>query len=147
MKLGKMIRITADSEITVHDFPEGTHQEQNKKIRELIGPRCSIYEHVMPMRLYTELGAGRECTYDYGQCANILVDEEGHYHDLQVNVVGSWLYETDKHGYPILGTILIAGEYLSMDGGIDFSGLSESQFQNLYPKLKALTEKVKKARK
>lgn len=143
MEYGKMIKITTDNEITVHEFPDGTRQEQNEYIRELIGPGCDIYEHVMPRRLYTELGAGRECTYAYGECANILVDEEGHYHDLPVNVVGSWLYETDRHGYPILGTILIAGEYLSMDGGIDFSGLSESQFQTLYPKLKDLVEKVR----
>lgn len=144
MELGKMIRITVDNEMTVHDFPEGTGLEQNKKIRELIGPKCSIYEHVMPQRLYTELGAGRKCTYDYGQCANMFVDEEGYYHDLPVNVVGSWLYETDKHGYPILGTILVAGEYLSEYGEINFSGLSEEQFQTLYPKLKALTEKARK---
>lgn len=146
MEYGKMIKITADNEITVHEFPDGTHHEQNEYIRELIGPDCNFYEHVMPRRLYTELGAERERTYTYGKCANMLVDEEGHYHDLPVNVVGSWLYETDRHGYPILGTILIAGEYLSKDGGIDFSGLSESQFQMLYPKLKALTESAKKAR-
>lgn len=147
MEYGKMIKITADNEITVHEFPDGTHHEQNEYIRELKGPDCNFYEHVMPRRLYTELGAGRECTYTYGECANMLVDEEGHYHDLPVNVVGSWLYETDKHGYSILGTILIAGEYLSRDGGVDFSGLSESQFQLLYPKLKNLTERAKKVRK
>ena len=44
----KIIRITTDLEMTVHDFPEGTHEEQNHELRELIGNDCRIYEHVMP---------------------------------------------------------------------------------------------------
>ena len=51
----KIIRITTDLEMTVHDFPEGTHEEQNHELRELIGNDCRIYEHVMPERLYTNL--------------------------------------------------------------------------------------------
>lgn len=33
----KIIRITTDLEMTVHDFPEGTHEAQNHVLRELIG--------------------------------------------------------------------------------------------------------------
>ena len=51
----KIIRITTDLEMTVHDFPEGTHEAQNHVLRELIGNDCRIYEHVMPERLYTSL--------------------------------------------------------------------------------------------
>ena len=36
----KIIRITTDLEMTVHDFPEGTHEEQNHELRELIGNDC-----------------------------------------------------------------------------------------------------------
>ena len=32
--LMKIIRITTDLEMTVHDFPEGTHEEQNHELRE-----------------------------------------------------------------------------------------------------------------
>ena len=47
----KIIRISTDNEISVHDFPEGSYSEQNQVLRELIGPRCVLYEHVMPKRL------------------------------------------------------------------------------------------------
>lgn len=42
--LMKIIRITTDLEMTVHDFPEGTHEAQNHVLRELIGNDCRIYE-------------------------------------------------------------------------------------------------------
>lgn len=140
--MSKIIRITTDNQISVHEFPEGTHREQNKKLKELIGPECELLEHVMPKRLYNALGASNRVTKEPGSCANILVDEEGYYHNLSPNLVGCWLYETDKHGYPILGNLLVTGESWGADG-IDFCGLSEEQFELLNPKLEEL---VKKAR-
>lgn len=50
-----LIKISTDLELSVHGFPTGTHEEQNNKLRELIGNDCRLYEHVMPKRLYTEL--------------------------------------------------------------------------------------------
>ena len=50
-----LIKISTDLELSVHEFPTGTHEEQNNKLRELIGNDCRLYEHVMPKRLYTEL--------------------------------------------------------------------------------------------
>lgn len=138
----KIIRITTDNEISVHEFPEGNYREQNKALKSLIGPECEMLEHVMPKRLYNAFGASNTVKKEAGSCANMLVDEEGHYHDLPVNMVGSWLYGTDEHGYPILGNILIAGEYLN-GMGIDFSGLSEEQFDLLYPQLERLVEKAR----
>lgn len=51
----KIIRITTDLEMTVHDFPEGTHEAQNHVLRELIGNDCRIYEHVMPVPLMVRM--------------------------------------------------------------------------------------------
>ena len=111
----RIIRISTDNEISIHDFPDGSYQEQNEKLRELIGPCCEIYEHVMPNRLYTELGASNKVGKIKGNCVSMLVDEEGDYHQLDENIVGCYLYETDKHGNPILGNILIVGEVLEND--------------------------------
>lgn len=51
----KIIKISTELEMTIHDFPEGTMREQNKALYELIGNGCDIVEHVMPKRLYTML--------------------------------------------------------------------------------------------
>lgn len=138
----QIIRISTDNEISVHDFPEGDYSEQNRVLRELIGPRCEMYEHVMPKRLYTELGASNKVGKEEGSCVSMLVDGEGFYHDLEDNMVGSWLYETDKHGHPIVGNILIIGEVLGNDG-IDFCGMSQEQFDQLYPMLVKIAEKAR----
>ena len=127
-----IIRITTKNEISIHEFPKGNYHVQNKTFRELIGPCCEMYEHVMPRRLYLEMG----------DCVSMLMDEEALYHDLEDNMVGSYLYEADKHGHVIKGNILIVGEVWTPDG-IDFCGISDSKFNLLYPKLEKL---VKKAR-
>lgn len=69
----KIIRITTDLEMTVHDFPEGTHEAQNHVLRELIGNDCRIYEHVMPERLYTSLKMKNRPTKVPGQCVSMLI--------------------------------------------------------------------------
>lgn len=137
----KIIRISTDNKITLHEFPTGTYSEQNQRLREMIGSQCESYEHVMPKRLYTELGGSNQVSNKAGGCVSMLVDEEGLYNDLKTNIVGSYLYETDKHGCVIAGNILIVGERWTEDG-IDFCGISENQFNILYPKLKELTEKA-----
>lgn len=139
----KIIRITDDNEISVHDFPDGTHREQNAELQKLIGSKCDMCEHVRPKRLYTELGGSGRVDDEPGSSVSMLVDEDGIYHDLKENLVGSYLYETDKHGHSILGNILIIGEVRKWGMGIDFCGISEQQFNLLYPKLEEL---VKKAR-
>lgn len=136
---GKIIRITADNEITVHDFPTGDYEEQNDFLRGLIGGKCELYEHVMPNRLYTILGAPKQM----GNAVCMLVDEEGYYHDLDVNYIGSWLYETDLHGSPIVGNILFIAEEFG-DEGIDFCGLSEEKFNLLMPKFENFVKELGK---
>lgn len=135
----KMIKISTDNQITVQDFPEGNVSERNEQLCRHIGAKCELTEHVMPKRLYTELGASRE----RGNCVSMLVDEDGHYHELDMNVVASWLYESDKHGYPILGNVLIVGEKRE-GSGISFCGIPGDQFDLLFPQLRKLMEKARK---
>ena len=138
----KLIKITTDNAISVHEFPEGSYTVQNHVLRGLIGPRCELYERVMPNRLYKELGGSNKVGKEKGNCVSMLIDEEGLYHDLDDNMVGSYLYETDKHGHVIVGNILIVGEVWSGDG-IDFCGMSDIQFNLLYPQLEKLTKKAR----
>ncbi len=115
-----LIKISTDLELSVHEFPTGTHEEQNNKLRELIGNDCRLYEHVMPKRLYTELHQMDHPTKVKGQCVSMLIDEEGLLKEVIIpNLIGSYLYETDKHNIPITGNILIVGEEWTGDG-IDF---------------------------
>ena len=138
----RIIRISTNNDISVHDFPDGSHRVQNEVLRQLIGPRCELYEHVMPNRLYKELGGSNKVGKEKGSCVSMLIDEEGIYHDLEDNIVGSYLYETDKHGHMIAENILIVGEVWGRDG-IDFCGISDSQFDLLYPKLEELARKAR----
>ncbi|WP_283682737.1 DUF3846 domain-containing protein [Parablautia sp. Marseille-Q6255] len=135
----KMIKITTQNEIFVLDFPEGNRSEQNKILRNHIGPECEYLEHVMARRLYGVLGASNRVTSAPGECVSMLIDEEGLLHKLPVNPTGSYLYMTDIHGCPIVGNILIIGEVYTGDG-IDFCGMSDDQFNRLYPKLKKILE-------
>lgn len=136
-----IIRITTDNKITVHEFPEGTFSEQNMELRELIGQECELFEFVRPKRLYQELGASNQAGHCQGSGVIMLVDKEGLYPDAKINPVGSYLYESDIHGAPIVGNILIIGEHMTEDGA-EFSGISEEQFQLLYPKLEQLVESM-----
>ena len=140
----KIIRITTDNELSVHDFQEGNCSEQNKVLRELIGPKCGLLEHVMPIRLYRELGGSNRAGKEMGSCVNMLIDEDGLRHNLDINTIGSYLYETDKHGHPIVGNVLIAGEVWH-GNGISFCGMSEEQFDLLYPKFEELTKKARES--
>ncbi len=127
----KLIKISTDLELSVHEFPTGTHTEQNEYLRELIGNNCELYEHVMPMRLYTDLHQKNRPTKKPGQCVSMLIDEEGLIKEgMEPNLIGSYLYETDKHNNPIMGNVLFVGEEWSGDG-IDFCGIEESTFKTL----------------
>lgn len=138
----KIIRITTDNEITVHEFPEGSFSEQNMELRELIGPECDLLEFVHPRRLYQELGASNQIGSLPDSSVTMLVDKEGFYHHTGINPIGSYLYETDRHGQSIVGNALIIGEHLTEDGA-EFGGISEDQFELLYPRLEQLAKQMK----
>ncbi len=126
----KLIKISTDLELSVHEFPDGTHEEQNQFLRELIGNDCRIYEHVMPDRLYTELHMFDRPSKIPGQCVSMLIDEEGRLKENVPNLIGSYLYRTEQHGCPIMGNILFVGEEWGGDG-IDFCGIEDSVFELL----------------
>lgn len=139
----KLIRISTDLEMTVHEFPEGTYSEQNKVLRELIGNHCDLYESVRPRRLYTEFkmpdGSGKQ-----RDCVSMLVDEEGLLKEnIILNAAASYLYETDQHGCPIAGNVLFVGECWR-EGGIDFCGIKEETFELLNKELSNLLFDLKK---
>lgn len=140
-----IIRITAKLEVTVHEFPTGSYRQQNELLRELIGNNCDIYERVMPKRLYTDLCIVDHVTRIPGQCVSMLVDEEGRLKENMPNQIGSYLYETDKHGDPIMGNILFVGEKWS-DDGIDFCGIEDSVFKSLEQQLNNMVLEIKKAK-
>ncbi len=137
----KVIRISTDLELSVHNFPEGSYKEQNRFLRDLIGNGCDMYEHVMPKRLYTELNMAGQITKIPGQCVSMLVDEEGKFKDNAPNLVGSYLYMTDRHGDLIVGNILFVGEKWSEDG-IDFCGIEDNTFKRLELELTKLIKEV-----
>lgn len=141
----KIIKVSTDLEISIHEFPEGEYDQQNKVLRELIGNHCDIYEHVMPNRLYSELHMKNEVSKIPGQCVSMLVDEEGTLKDNKENAVGSYLYETDKHGYPIMGNILFIGEAYGGEG-IDFCGIEDSVFEQLLFQLTHMIEVMKETK-
>lgn len=141
----KLIKVSTDMELTVHDFPSGSYAEQNQFLRNLIGNGCSIYEHVMPGRLYTELHMRNRPTEVPGQCVSMLVDEDGLLKDNEPNPIGCYLYETDRHGSPIMGNILFVGEEWSRDG-LDFCGIEDSVFKELEPQLNNMIYAMKETK-
>lgn len=126
----KLIKISTDLELTVHEFPAGSHAEQNKILCNLIGNYCRIYEHIMPNRLYSDLHMKKRPTRVAGQCVSMLADEEGLLKENEPNLIGSYLYEADRHGNLIMGNILFVGEEWG-DDGIDFCGIADSVFEKL----------------
>lgn len=126
----KLIKISTDLEMTVHEFPAGSYKQQNAFLQELIGNSCRICEHVMPRRLYTKLHMKDRQTKIPGQCVSMLIDEEGRLKENVPNPIGSYFYETDKHGCPIMGNVLFVGEKWG-DDGIDFCGIDDSVFKQL----------------
>lgn len=85
----KIIKVSADLKLTMHEFPTGSHEEQNQFLRDLIGNNCDIYEHVVPNRLYTEFHMTDRPTNVPGQCVSMLVDEEGMLKDNKPNLMAA----------------------------------------------------------
>ncbi len=138
----RIIRISTDNEISIHDFPSGGLPEQDRALRGLIGLHCETLEHVLPRRLYTELMVPRRVMREKGGFVSMLVDEDGAAHGLDTNIAGSYLYETDRHGWPIRGNILFVGEKLA-DGGVEFCGISPKLYKMLYQRLRKIVEEAR----
>lgn len=92
----KIIKVSTELEMSVHEFPEGTMREQNKVLYGLIGNGCDLVEHVMPKRLYTELKMPSSPVKEPGKCVSMLIDEEGRLKPNKANLIGSYLYEFQR---------------------------------------------------
>ncbi len=89
-----------------------------------------IKEVELPAPLYTSasslLGGGMERIaarrLERPYC--LVVNGEGGMLDLPENKVGCYFYESEEHGYPIFGDILIMKDKWT-SGGVDITGMDE----------------------
>lgn len=140
----KIIKVSTDMEISVHEFPEGDHYNQNMALRSLIGNDCELYQMVYPHRLYTQLHHSYTPSRIPGESVFMLVDEEFLLKKNPViNIIGSYLYGMDEHGSPIAGNILFVGE-VDKGGDVSFCGLNENTFSRLKWQLESIVADFKK---
>lgn len=139
----KASEVSTDLKVTVHDYPEGMLETQNRQLCELIGDGCDMIENVMPKRLYRELGHTTTVLRENSKCVSMLVDEEFLFRNgLQPNLIGCYLYETDKHRSPIMGNILFVGNAYVGDG-VEFTGIEPETFETLHKQLKNMAMAMK----
>ncbi len=104
----KTIKISADNKISIVDVDFDDY----KAIQREIG---GYIETVKTQKMF-----------DYfGRPVLMLVDEDGYMKNLEINTVGSFLYDLERHGLPVLGDIIFcqpAGEY-----GKDMEGIGEPE--------------------
>lgn len=103
----KTIKVDTSNNMLVVELTE------YRKLRELLQ---GIPEHVRPRQLK--------------QPFCMMVDEEGVLKNLPLNLLGSMLYETDKHGCPIVGDIYFMKEEWLNDG-CDIVGLTDNDILEL----------------
>lgn len=136
--MSKIIRVSKDLDITVHDFPEGSLSEKSQKLKKLISEDCEMYESVMPKRLYSELGHSNKAENKNSKCVSMLVDDNYLQNTspdkVCPNLVGSLLYESDKNDWMIYGNILFVGLKNSTNG-LEFTGIEPETFEKLYEQL------------
>ena len=145
-----IIKVSTNLEVSTHTFPEGTLEEQRRQLCALIGNGCTMLEMVRPRRLYGNSVGELGCTLEVlekgkSKAVGMLVDEEFLCRDNkpEINMVGSYLYESDKHGSPILGNVLFVGLAYGEDGGVDFTGIEEGVFEKLSAQLLMLSLNLK----
>lgn len=110
----KGIVITPDNEISVRDFGDPLHLSLGDAVGGYI-------EHVHPILLPDPY------------C--MIVDDEGLLKELPYNPVGGFLYGTQMHGSPIVGTIVIMKDGFR-DGERDIVGLDDDDVKFMFRRLK-----------
>lgn len=94
----KTIKITTDNVVSIIDV----NFNDFRSIQNAIG---GYFETVKTQKMW-----------DYFKCPMMfLVDEEGDIKQLPLNQLGSYFYDTERHGWPIVGDIILAvpdGEYI-----------------------------------
>ncbi|RHQ56475.1 DUF3846 domain-containing protein [Dorea sp. AF24-7LB] len=109
----KTLKITTDNKIRMIDINMSDYKAIQK---ELGGHFETVHTKLM---------------YEYYKAPVImLVDEEGLWKQLPLNVVGSYFYGTQEHGNPIAGDVLLA-----LVVGEDFTGFTESDARQWMDKL------------
>lgn len=140
--MGHMLKITTDNQLFVLDYPE---DNSISSLQKAVSDKCSCVERVRPMRLYTELGVVDSPHKNKpGTCMCMLIDEDGLFHQEPMNVAGSYLYETDKHGNPIVGNILFVGEMLTEENELTFCPIDDEDGLELLYKLIRLLSAINK---
>ena len=61
----------------------------------------------------------------------IICDEEGLLKPNELNHVASWFYETEKHGSPIVGNVMVLKEVFG-DEGPELSGMTEEDVNKVF---------------
>ena len=139
----KLIKVSTEMEITLHDFPEGEISEENEALCGLIGNDCRVCQCVYPRRLYTVLDHSNKATKYPGMAVSMLVDEEGLLKTpLVLNTLASYLYEMDKHGWPIAGNVLFVGE-VDIKGNIKFCGINDTVLMMLQEQFESMAHDFK----
>ena len=87
----KTIKITADNKISIIDVDFDNY----KAIQKVIGG-------------YIEMVKTQKMFDYFGRPVLMLVDEDGYEKQLSGNAVGSFMYDFEKYGLPILGDIIFA---------------------------------------
>lgn len=91
----KTVKITTDNKISIIDVDFNDFRSIQKAIGD------GSFETVKTRKMW-----------DYFKHPIMLIcDEEGHCKGLPINRFGSWLYDTEKHGWPIAGDIILAVPY------------------------------------
>ena len=105
----KALKIKTSNEISVVDVAQPLHLSLNREVSgyiEIVHPRGLLPPFVM------------------------VVDEEGLLKKKRPNLIGSVLYETHKHGSPIVGDVVLMREERGPEG-LDLAGLSGQDVADL----------------
>lgn len=99
--------ITTDGAMYAKNFEDS--RPLYKTVGEAVGGFIEVVHPNRPQRPFT-----------------MIVNEEGLLMQLPTNPIGSVLYETDKHGSPIVGDVVILKDILT-DEGPDIGGLTDAE--------------------
>lgn len=113
----KGIVVTPDMEIRVQDFGCPLH----KSLGAVVG---GYIEHVLPRGL------------DEPYC--LICNDEGRLKGLPVNPIASWLYGAQRHGSPIVGTVVLMKDEVVDNREIDIVGLTDDDVDKLAEMLSRL---------
>lgn len=111
-----MIKVTVNNEIQTMSY------EDSKDLEKELG---NHFEYVYPVRLSPSFV--------------MVVDENSYLKNLDINMIGSYYYASDKNGHAILGDILILRIQREYDG-YTFTDLAEQEEKELIEEIKMITK-------